>query len=30
VVWVKEHPDREPRRAEAMDGGNDDDGNCDQ
>jgi len=27
---VEEHPDREPGRAEAVDSGNDDDGNCDQ
>lgn len=27
---MEEHPDRQPRRAETMDGGNHDDGDCDQ
>ena len=30
MVGVEKHPDREPGRAEAVDSGNDDDGNCDQ
>ena len=30
MVGVEEHPDCEPGRAEAVDSGNDDDGNRDQ